>query len=398
MSTSIAGFLGETERGPTTPTLVTSYIQYQRLFGSNFNEEKYLPYAVQGFFENGGQRCYISRIVNTNAVTSSTEFTIGLKTFHIEANGEGAWGNGLAVKVTEDTSPQTPTLKKYKLSIFYWKNPAPAIFDPEAEPLKKPRPTIETYDDVEFDKNQEYYDKKINSSSDLVRIKIITDPSHNLTPATLPLITFLQNGTDSTTANSTPILEDYTRNDTATQGKKKGLTGLNKIDEISILYAPNADKVAGLVKKLITDCETLKNHFLILDTPKTNSISWINTKGRYNTSYAAYYYPWIKVTDPGTGKPRTIPPGGHVAGVYARADVERGVHKAPASEVVHGVIGLEFNMGRGEQDIPNARGVNCIRQFPGRGYQIWASEPYPTTPSGSTSTFDVFSSTSKNPS
>ena len=72
VSTSTAGFLGETERGPTTPQLITSWLQYQRVFGGFFGADKYLPYAVQGFFDNGGQRCFIARVVNGVAAAPDT--------------------------------------------------------------------------------------------------------------------------------------------------------------------------------------------------------------------------------------------------------------------------------------------------------------------------------------
>jgi hypothetical protein len=89
--------------------------------------------------------------------------------------------------------------------------------------------------------------------------------------------------------------------------------------------------------------------------------------------YAAFYYPWIKVYDSITKLYKPIPPGGHVAGIYARSDIERGVHKAPANEKVRGVKELEFQITKGEQDILNPRGVNCIRFFPGRGIRVWGA-------------------------
>ena len=78
--------------------------------------------------------------------------------------------------------------------------------------------------------------------------------------------------------------------------------------------------------------------------------------------------------------PILVPPGGHVAGVYARVDQEKGVHKAPANEVVNGALGLEFNITKGEQDVLNPRGVNCIRAFPGRGILIWGARTAASDP------------------
>ena len=89
VSTSTAVFLGEAERGPTYPQLVTSFPEYKRLFGGFFGETKYLPYAVDGFFTNGGKRCYIARIVDKDGARSATA-TVG--SVQIIAVGEGRWG------------------------------------------------------------------------------------------------------------------------------------------------------------------------------------------------------------------------------------------------------------------------------------------------------------------
>jgi phage tail sheath protein FI len=87
----------------------------------------------------------------------------------------------------------------------------------------------------------------------------------------------------------------------------------------------------------------------------------------------------LKVRD-GFGIEKEIPPGGHVAGIYARADVERGVHKAPANEVVRGATGLQFQITKGDQDLLNPRGVNCIRDFPGRGIMVWGARTVSSDP------------------
>jgi hypothetical protein len=77
---------------------------------------------------------------------------------------------------------------------------------------------------------------------------------------------------------------------------------------------------------------------------------------------------------------KEIPPGGHIAGIYARTDVERGVHKAPANAVVRGILGIQFPISMGEQDILNPRGVNCIRSFPGRGIRVWGARTISSDP------------------
>ena len=75
-----------------------------------------------------------------------------------------------------------------------------------------------------------------------------------------------------------------------------------------------------------------------------------------------------------------VPPSGHVAGVWARSDAERGVHKAPANEVIRGAVDLEIRLSKGEQDLLNPIGVNCVRAFPGRGIRIWGARTLSSDP------------------
>ncbi len=124
VSTSTAGFLGETERGPTYPQLVTSFPEYKRLFGGFFGDTKYLPYAVDGFFGNGGKRAFIARIVDKEAAFAAT-FDLG--SVIITAVGEGEWGNRVAFRVKPATEP-----KSFTLNVYYW--PAGALQGPPVDP------------------------------------------------------------------------------------------------------------------------------------------------------------------------------------------------------------------------------------------------------------------------
>ena len=366
VSTSTAGFLGEAERGPTIPRLVTSWLDYQRVFGGYFGADKYLPYSVQGFFDNGGQRCYIGRIVKTGSGTASFKLKKGTaNALTVEAVGEGAWGKRIAVKVA------VGTLNGFKLSIFYWKDAPAILYDPENQPKSNPRPAvIEVFDNLTVDEaSPDYYTKKVNGISNLVTlVKQAGDSGEK--PDVLP-VTYLAGGDDGV---GVPVLADYTRTDTNEPGKRKGLSGFSEVDEISLVYSPNAQAISGLVGAMITHCENLKNRFVIIDAAQGSAnISSLDPRSDNETKYAAFYYPWIKVVDPVASMRRLIPPGGHVVGIYARTDAERGVHKAPANEVVRGAVDLEFQITKGEQDILNPRGVNCIRFFPGRGIRVWGS-------------------------
>ncbi|HEU4771150.1 MAG TPA: phage tail sheath subtilisin-like domain-containing protein, partial [Candidatus Udaeobacter sp.] len=92
-----------------------------------------------------------------------------------------------------------------------------------------------------------------------------------------------------------------------------------------------------------------------------------------DTTFAAFYFPWIKVYNPLTFQDTLVPPSGHVAGIYAKTDVERGVFKAPANEVVVGARSLQFQITKENQDLLNPKGVNCVRAFPGRGIRLWGA-------------------------
>jgi len=170
---------------------------------------------------------------------------------------------------------------------------------------------------------------------------------------------------------------------------REGLGALVSLDNVTLLCAP--DIVGGVVNKffdesviktvqgmMIKHCEQMKYRFAILDSPESCKTAQSIRDWRLNighdNSYAALYYPWVEVADPfEEGKKRLIPPSGHIAGLYARVDSERGVHKAPANEQLAGVIGLPINVNSAEQETLNPEGINCIRAFPGRGIRVWGA-------------------------
>ncbi|TEB15315.1 Phage tail sheath protein [Pelotomaculum sp. FP] len=347
VSTSTAGFLGETERGPSTPRLITSWLQFQRVYGGYLGNGKYLPQAVEGFYANGGQRCYIARVVDSEAGTATAKLTRGTEdALTVSAVGEGAWGNGVQVSVGAGT------FSGFKLVVRY-------------------RSLEELFDNLSTDSgSSDYYGKRVNGVSNFIVLSGETGDSGEA-PDGPASFTALSGGDDGTA----PLdLDDFIRTDIDIPGQRKGLTAFNEIDEISIVYAPNAAAVTGLVGALITHCENSKDRFAIIDAAQgQSSVSGLNPRSGWDTKYAAFYYPWIKIYDPLSKTYQLAPPGGHMAGIYARSDTERGVHKAPANEVVRGAVDLEFAITKGEQDVLNPRGVNCIRAFPGRGIRVWGA-------------------------
>jgi phage tail sheath protein FI len=136
--------------------------------------------------------------------------------------------------------------------------------------------------------------------------------------------------------------------------------------------------------KMIAHCENMGDRMAILDAPANmlpqDILEWrMNTAG-YDSKFATLYYPWIEVMDPISKAPLMVPPSGHVAGIWARTDATRGVHKAPANEVVLGANGLGFQVTGDEQGGLNKVGINCIRAFPGRGIRVWGARTLSSDP------------------
>jgi hypothetical protein len=136
--------------------------------------------------------------------------------------------------------------------------------------------------------------------------------------------------------------------------------------------------VQAVQQSLIDYCELIRYCFAILDAPPglmPQEVKEWRMLVNYDSTRAAVYYPWIEIADMtgGNGRTRMVPPSGHMAGVYARVDNTRGVHKAPANEIVRTCLGLEVQVTKGEHDLLNPIGVNVIRSFPGRGIRIWGA-------------------------
>ena len=170
--------------------------------------------------------------------------------------------------------------------------------------------------------------------------------------------------------------------------------GLAAVDEVTMVVMPDIMSLAGddgddvqvrdLQGKMIAHCENAGDRMAILDCPPDmlpqEVLEWrMNTAG-YDSKFAALYYPWIEVMDPLTNKPMMVPPSGHVAGLWCRTDATRGVHKAPANEVVMGANGLGFQVTHAEQGGLNKVGINCIRAFPGRGIRVWGARTLSSDP------------------
>lgn len=165
-------------------------------------------------------------------------------------------------------------------------------------------------------------------------------------------------------------------------GKRTGIQAFLDNPVCQIMAVPGITDVSVQLA-LVSHCETLKSRFAILDMPKeaTRTDALIAHRNCFDSSYAALYHPWLTVFDLQERKNVFAPPSGAVAGIYARTDNTRGVHKAPANEVVRGCTGLSIVYNIAEQEALNPRGINLIRAFPGQGIRVWGARTASSNPS-----------------
>jgi phage tail sheath protein FI len=176
--------------------------------------------------------------------------------------------------------------------------------------------------------------------------------------------------------------------------KATGLEALAEIDDIAIVALPDGstypteDECFATAQALIGHAERERYRIAIVDAPESSSISEVRRfRGRFDTKYAALYHPWIEILNPlerpAQGAPPSrllLPPSGFVAGIYARSDIQRGVFKAPANEVVVGLTQFEANINKARQEVLNPEGINALRFFPGRGNRVWGARTMSSDP------------------
>ena len=166
------------------------------------------------------------------------------------------------------------------------------------------------------------------------------------------------------------------------------LSKLEAIDDVTMLCAPDlmradqGDEVAletvrSVQLALIAHCERMRDRLAILDPPPRLSpqrvVEWREATAAYDSAYATLYYPWIRVPDSSGDRHRSVPPSGHVAGIWARTDQTRGVHAAPANQVIHAAVALDVTVTAPQQEELNRRSISTIRSFPGQGIRVWGA-------------------------
>lgn len=381
VGTSVAGFVGFAEKGPVNyPTFIANWGQFVQTFGE-FIPGGYLAHAVYGYFNNGGGRCYVTRLPGP----------------------DGAEGEAAAPKATAALpSGAQASVQTLEFSALEEGDVTVEVSRPEGEDVPddvfnlkvKKGPKEETFDNVTFRKGKGAKNvvETVNKESKLVKVKekesTLTMAEKIPKPGSYPLT-----APTTTAVAERPISPDLLVGDAA---ERSGINGLELAEEVTMvvctdimaLYQANRitqEGVKVIQTAMIDHCNNMKDRVAILDVLPGLSPQevkdWVVNECGYDSSYAAVYYPWIKVANPlPDSETIYVPPSGHIAGLYARVDNTRGVHKAPANEIVQGAVGLEVAITKGEQDILNPNSINCIRAFPGRGIRVWGGRTLSSDP------------------
>ncbi|MFF5403505.1 phage tail sheath family protein [Streptomyces misionensis] len=380
VGTAVAAFVGFAQTGPFhEPTLVTNWDQYTQLFGG-FTEGAYLPHAVYGYFANGGGAAYVVRIGGSGRDSSAPAAGVPRQGQAPEPVALGGFliaarpgVTGVSVEVA-DPEGENPPEDRFRLLV------------------RRGDQVAETYD-VSTRKNVKGYVVGQVRASKLIEVTEQRDAAQTRPAAQTVAVP------DAPAAPAAPASGEVSRLDPAEYvgdaGARTGFGGLEAIDEITMVAVPDlmgayqrgdidAEGVRTVQLAVISHCEQMGDRVAVLDAPPGLTAqqvrTWRNDEAGYDSRYATLYYPWVRVFDPASGRNTTVPPSGHIAGVWARSDAERGVHKAPANEVIRGAVDLELRLSKGEQDLLNPIGVNCVRAFPGRGIRIWGARTLSSDP------------------
>ena len=404
VGTSTTGIVALTERGPITPRLVTNWGAYRRWYGDVVAvATSFAPFAVRGFFENGGVRLFVARVTRSDAVTAQLDLaTATAQLLRVEAVGPGAWGNRLFARVMAGSrTDNAGNPVGFRITVLYYRTEPTPFVDPLnpaniGNPDRIDPDVIEDYDDLSADPlDGNYVLTRVNNNSTLIHVDYTNPAIAAAAPNNVPFGPLATVPGSDGVAPITAV--EYEGNPALPPDQRTGLAALEIIDEVALLLVPdevhpalNAANQSQLMNTLVTQCERLADRFAILNVPGGQG-QVQNIFPPRDTSYAAIYYPWVRVFDPFTRDTVLVPPAGHVAGIYGRSDRERGVHKAPANEVVRDIITrdinatrkpLEFTLARGDQDILNPRGINVIRDFRAdrRGIRVWGARTLSSDP------------------
>lgn len=416
--TDVAGFVGIAQRGPLhEPVKLESWTQFLSVFGG-VNVRSYLPYAVHGFFANGGRECWVVRAADPEAASSGTLSLLDEAsgcTIELHAATPGSWSGGLAARLQRVNSELfNLTLRFETQQGEFWPR---VSLDPQHQrfignvlaglplgfdPLRPPQPG-----DVLAESR---FARAWVSESGVARLRV--------SEQTMNLMAAFTEGTDGLATLDIKHLSG----EGAPPDARWGLAALEQVDEVSIVAVPDAmlfllkppsvdvkpqpgpncdliseeawmaipapvstteivplrgvEAVVQLQQTMIAQCERLHDRVAVLDSiPGHSPVDVQHWREQFASDFGALYYPWVLTYTPsdaagGRIQTRTVPPSGHVAGVYARLGLSPGVHKPPANELIEDVLDVERPINDGEHALLNEASVNVIRLFNGRRLRI----------------------------
>lgn len=381
--------------------LVTNWTQYVERFGG-FVDGAYLPHAVYGYFLNGGSRCYVVSVKTIPKAQTALLNSEGKPQLIVRAKQAGFDGLKLRVRVEAPELPAPADAGKKKGEKGEEGGAPETLSGPFTVTVEREKITggwqtkevihgVTLVEEEKEGKKQVSVKFKDNKAPELVEILIPEE-------ADMPLAKFTPREQEQSLKIENKMLAPPQASDF--QGdvmERTGIEGLEELDDATMLVvpdlmtpmpgqkSPDLTTIKAVQTMMIAHCEKMGDRMAILDSPpnmKPAEIKkWRMDIAGYDSSYATLYYPWIEVSDPVTNRPKLVPPSGHMAGVWARNDNTRGVHKAPANEIIQGVTGLAYNVTKGEQDVLNPVGVNCVRAFPGMGIRVWGARTLSSNPS-----------------
>lgn len=348
----IAAFSGVTSTGPVnTPTLISSWNEFLNIFAigqdTAFRTDNYLAYAIYGFFQNGGKKCYVQRVTNTAASSATSQGSDNFsKSF--SAKSDGAWGNKITIEIPKD-SVDTGT-KVFSLKVKYngtvvesWGN------------LKSGVNISGCFADVI---NAESNYIKVNNSSIEAPLTTLAESGATIT---------LSGGTDGLSSSGAPVENSK---------YEESLKNFDFYEEIRLVAIPGADK--DLQKKVAEYCTNNKYRIAICEGQVTSTDAELKElRTSLNGLNAALYAPWIKVVNPlsSSGALLDVPACGHICGVYSRISDSRGFWKSPAGTeaVIRGAVDVSRIFTQSQTDVLNPKGINAILPKTNVGICIWGA-------------------------
>jgi phage tail sheath protein FI len=438
VSTSTTAFVGPTRKGPVgdTPEIITSLGDFQRIYGglddltSGLN---YVAHAVRNYFDNGGSRLYVSRAFLPAGATDSGRAASALVVSGAAAADQarfvarfpGAAGNGRlllrqvdapATVRSMNSAVEGTLLRVGGATPTFFVKRGPAWLDSGGTALNLTgipltgTPTggadvltltilaedadgnATTFEDLGFDSRHPRWVGHVLAAAPARRIDALEnlyalESGDNVTAFALRGALF------SSSDEATLPLTGGNDGAEPTQAAYEAALGpIATLEDVSIVAAPGHSTLTdfqGIQGALISHAERRRAYRIaVLDTQRGAAISDARlVRSRIDSTYAALYYPWVVVANPlarpgDDSIPReiTLPPSGFVCGIYARTDVNRGVFKAPANEVVRGALRFESDVNFAQQEVLNPIGVNCLRYLSGRGYRVWGARTASSDP------------------